>query len=63
METLLGDKKYDLSGNETYNIFKAKKSDANFLDYVNEYDTYKGTVDDANSLIEKQEIESTEKED
>ncbi|MBO6145891.1 MAG: hypothetical protein J6O62_03745 [Bacilli bacterium] len=64
VETLLGDKKYDLSGNETYNIFKSKKSnDGNFLDYVNEYDNYKGTVDDVNSLIEKQEIESTEKED
>ena len=62
IETLLGDKKYDLSENETYNIFKVKKSsEGNFLDYVNEYDNYKG--EDVNSLIEKQEIESEDEED
>ena len=62
IETLIGDKKYDLSSNETYNIFKTKKSkEGNFLDYVNEYDNYKG--EDPNDLIEKQEIESANKED
>ena len=41
IETLLGDKKYDLSENETYNIFKVKKSsEGNFLDYIEEYDSY-----------------------
>ena len=53
IETLLGDKRYDLSDNETYNIFKSKKSsEGSFLDYVNEYDNYKGT-EDLNNLIEK----------
>ena len=62
IETLLGDKKYDLSENETYNIFKLKKSnEGNFLDYVNEFDNYKG--EDVNSLIEKQEIKSEDEED
>lgn len=61
IETLIGDKKYDFSENETYNIFKVKKnSTTNFLDYINEYDKYKG--DDLNNLIEKKEIESQEKE-
>lgn len=58
VETLIGDKKYDLSDNETYNIFKSKKkNDGNFLDYVNEYDTYEGDVE---SLIEKDEINNDE---
>ena len=62
VETLLGDKRYDLSENETYNIFKTKKNkEGNFLDYVNEYDTYKG--EDPNSLIEKDEIQSNNEED
>ena len=62
IETLLGDKKYDLSQNETYNIFKTKKNkEGNFLDYVNEYDKYKG--EDVNSLIEKNEIQSENEED
>lgn len=62
IETLLGDKRYDLSGNETYNIFKTKKSnEGDFLDYVNEYDNYNGE-EDLNSLIDKDEIESEEKE-
>lgn len=63
IETLLGDKKYDLSNNETYNIFKTKKSkEGNFLDYVNEYDNYKGE-EDLNNLIEKEEITSEGKEE
>ena len=61
IETLQGDKKYDLGSNETYNIFKTKKSKDNFLDYVNEYDNYKG--EDPNSLIEKEELNSDGKED
>lgn len=55
IETLIGDKKYDLSESETYNIFKTKKKvEGNFLDYVNEYDNYEGEVE---NLIEKEEIE------
>ena len=61
IETLLGDKRYDLSENETYNIFKTKKKSSNFLDYVNEYDKYNG--EDLNNLIEKEEIKSENKED
>lgn len=61
IETLLGDKRYDLSENETYNIFKTKKNSSNFLDYVNEYDKYNG--EDLNNLIEKEEIKSEDKED
>lgn len=58
LETLVGSKKYDLSENETYDIFKSKKkSDGNFLDYVNEYDNYEGNVE---SLIEKDEIDKDE---
>lgn len=58
IETLIGNKKYDLSDNETYNIFKSKKkNDGNFLDYVNEYDTYEGDIE---SLIEKDEIKNDE---
>ena len=54
IETLIGDKKYDLSDNETYNIFKSKKkTDGNFLKYENEYGDYKGNIE---SLIEKDEI-------
>lgn len=63
IETLLGDKKYDLSNNETYNIFKTKKAkEGNFLDYINEYDNYKGE-EDLNNLIEKEEITSEGKEE
>jgi hypothetical protein len=59
IETLIGDKKYDLSENETYNIFNTKKkNEGNFIDYVNEYDNYEG--DDAGSLIEKDEIQNDE---
>ena len=62
IETILGDKKYDLSGNETYNIFKTKKSnEGDFLDYVNEYDNYNGN-EDLNSLMDKDDIKSEEKE-
>ena len=58
IETLVGNKKYDLSENENYNIFESKKkNDGNFLDYINEYDNYEG---DAESLIEKDEIEKDE---
>ena len=61
IETVIGDKKYDLSKNQTYSIFKARKTNTtNFLDYINEYDKYKG--EDPNNLIEKKEIESEEKE-
>lgn len=64
VESMLGNSKYDLSGNETYNIFKAKKkSDGNFLDDVNKYDVYKGDESSAESLIEKEEINSSDKED
>ena len=62
IETVLGDKRYDLSNNETYNIFKTKKNSSNFLDYVNEYDNYKGT-EELNNLIEKEEIQSENEED
>lgn len=57
IETLLGEAKYDLSDNETYNIFKTKKTESNstFLDYVNEYDNYDGEV---KNLIEQEEIET-----
>ena len=62
IETLLGDKRFDLSDNETYNIFNAKKKqDSNFLNYVDEYDKYNGS--DASTLIEKQEVETDKKED
>ncbi len=54
IKTLVGNKKYDLSDNETYNIFKSKKTtDGNFIDYVNEFDNYEGDIE---SLIEKDEI-------
>lgn len=63
ISTLIGDKKYDLSDNEVYNIFDTKnKNDSNFLDYINEYDNYDNT-DELNNLIEKEEIVSDEKED
>ena len=55
VENLLGEEKYNLSDNETYNIFKTKKSNnENFLKYVDEFDNYEG--DDATDLIEKKEI-------
>lgn len=59
VETLIGNKKYDLADNETYNIFKTKKkNDGNFLEYENEYGDYKGDIE---SLIEKEEINQDEK--
>lgn len=55
IESLLGEEKYNLSDNESYNIFKAKKTtNDNFLKYADEYDNYEG--DDAADLIEKKEI-------
>ena len=55
VENLLGEEKYNLSDNETYNIFKTKKGDnENFLKYADEFDNYDG--DDAADLIEKKEI-------
>ena len=55
--TLVGDEKYNLSSDETYNIFKTKKSDnTNFLKYEKDYSTYTGE-DAAQDLIEKKEIE------
>ena len=60
IESMLGESKYDLGDNETYNIFETKKkTDGNFLDYVNEYDNYNGK-EEAESLIEKEEIDSKE---
>ena len=56
VENLLGEEKYNLSDNETYNIFKTKKTtNDNFLKYVDEFDNYDG--DDATDLIEKKEID------
>ena len=57
IEILLGESKYDLSNDETYNIFDTKKEDFtnNFLDYVNEYDNYDGEI---KNLIEQEEIET-----
>lgn len=64
VESMLGNSKYDLSGNETYNIFKTKKkSEGNFLDEVNKYDVYTGDESSAENLIEKEEINSTKEED
>ena len=55
VESLLGEEKYNLSDNETYNIFNTKKGDnENFLKYADEFDNYEG--DDATDLIEKKEI-------
>lgn len=60
IESMLGESKYDLGDNETYNIFETKKkTDGNFLDYVNEYDNYNGN-EEAESLIEKEEIDAKE---
>ena len=60
IESMLGESKYDLGDNETYNIFKTKKNtDGNFLDYINEYDNYNGQ-EEAESLIEKEEIDTKE---
>ncbi len=57
IESILGSGKYDLGQNETYNIFKIKKkNEGNFLDWVNEYDTYKGDNSALENLIEKDEI-------
>ena len=55
VENLLGDKKYNLSDSETYNIFETKANVESFLEYVNEYDNYDG--DDATELIEKKEVD------
>ena len=56
VESLLGEEKYNLSENETYNIIKTKKTTTdNFLKYVDEFDNYDG--DDATDLIEKKEID------
>lgn len=61
IETMLGSGKYDLGENETYNIFETKKTtDGNFLDWVNEYDTYNGDNSSLESLIEQDEITSTD---
>ena len=55
VENLLGEEKYNLNDNESYNIFKTKKgNNDNFLKYVDEFDNYEG--DDATDLIEKKEI-------
>ena len=44
-----------------YNIFETKKTtDGNFLDWVNEYDTYNGDNSSLESLIEQDEITSTD---
>ena len=60
IETLLGDEKYNLSDNETYNIFETKKTvNDNFLMYNEEYGQYDG--DDAVDLIEKRQIINREK--
>lgn len=61
IETLLGNAKYNLSEDETYNIFNTKKEvqTSTFLDYVNEYDNYDGEV---KNLIEQQEIEANKEE-
>ena len=56
VENLLGEEKYNLSDNESYNIFKAKKTTSdNFLKYADEYDNYEG--EDAADLIEKKKID------
>ncbi len=56
VENLLGEEKYNLSENETYNIFKTKKgNNDNFLKYVDEFDNYEG--EDAADLIEKKKID------
>ena len=61
IEAMLGSGKYDLGENETYNIFETKKTtDGNFLDWVNEYDTYNGDNSSLESLIEQDEITSTD---
>lgn len=61
IESMLGSSKYELGENEIYNIFETKKkNDENFLDWVNEYDNYKGDTSSLESLIEKDEISSTE---
>ena len=57
IENLLGDEKYNLSENESYDIFHLKKSNtSSFLKYASEYDTYDGE-DASKDLIEKKEIE------
>ncbi len=60
VENLLGEEKYNLSDNEAYNIFKAKKTTSdNFLKYADEYGNYEG--DDAVDLIEKEKIDRDKK--
>ena len=54
---IIGDEKYNLSSDETYNIFKTKKaSSTNFLKYEKDYNEYSGEKA-AEDLIEKKEIE------
>lgn len=54
---IIGDEKYNLSSDETYNIFKTKKTTTtNFLKYDKDYNTYSGEQA-AEDLIEKKEIE------
>ena len=51
VKSILSNDKYTLSDDETYNIFKTKKSsNSNFLKYIEEYDNYETT--NAESLIE-----------
>lgn len=60
VESLLGEEKYNLSDNESYNIFKAKKTTSdNFLKYADEYGNYEG--DDAVDVIEKEKINRDKK--
>ena len=60
VENLLGEEKYNLSDNESYNIFKAKKTTSdNFLKYADEYGNYEG--DDAVDVIEKEKINRDKK--
>jgi len=54
---IIGDEKYNLSSDETYNIFKTKKTTTtNFLKYDKDYNTYSGEQA-AEDSIEKKEIE------
>lgn len=61
IETLLGDSKYELGENETFNIFETKKNNnSNYLDWENEYDNYEGDTSSVESLIEKDELTNEE---
>ncbi len=58
-KNLLGSQKFDLSDDETYSIFKSKKSNSsNFLKYSIEYDNYDG--ENAKNLIEHKEVNNEE---